>query len=202
MTEVLFVHGTGVREPRFTELFTRFTDTLREHAPSVRTTPYYWGTELGSRLAAETPATDIQQACGTGLQAAIQVADKVALGQIEVGIAGGTDTTSDAPVAISEKLRKKLMRVNAARDTAGKVKALGAIRPGDIELLHAEAAPQAQVGGQLPSLADAERTHISRVLDAVRWNKKQAAEILQISRGTLYRKILEYGLDPGAKRSA
>jgi acetyl-CoA C-acetyltransferase len=89
---------------------------------------------LGSRLAPETPATDIQQACGTGLQAAIQVAGKIALGQIEVGIAGGTDTTSDAPVAISDKLRKKLMRVNAARDTAGKVKALGAIRPGDIGL--------------------------------------------------------------------
>ena len=72
---------------------------------------------LGSKLAAESPATDIQQACGTGLQAAIQVANKIALGQIEVGIGGGTDTTSDAPVAISDKLRKKLMKVNAARDT-------------------------------------------------------------------------------------
>ena len=89
---------------------------------------------LGSRLAPETPATDIQQACGTGLQAAIQVANKIALGQIDVGIAGGTDTTSDAPVAISDRLRKKLMKVNAARDTVGKVKALGAIRPGDIGL--------------------------------------------------------------------
>jgi acetyl-CoA C-acetyltransferase len=89
---------------------------------------------LGSRLAADTPATDIQQACGTGLQAAIYVANKIALGQIDVGIAGGTDTTSDAPVAISDKLRKKLMKVNAARDTAGKLKALGAIRPGDIGL--------------------------------------------------------------------
>ena len=89
---------------------------------------------LGSKLVAETPATDIQQACGTGLQAAIQVANKIALGQIEVGIAGGTDTTSDAPVAISDKLRKKLMKVNAARDTAGRIKALGAIRPGDIGL--------------------------------------------------------------------
>ncbi|MGB0100160.1 MAG: acetyl-CoA C-acetyltransferase [Nocardioides sp.] len=89
---------------------------------------------LGSKLAPETPATDIQQACGTGLQAAIQVADKIALGQIDAGIAGGTDTTSDAPVAIGDKLRKKLMKVNAARDTAGKVKALGAIRPGDIGL--------------------------------------------------------------------
>jgi acetyl-CoA C-acetyltransferase len=89
---------------------------------------------LGSRLAPQTPATDIQEACGTGLQAAIQVANKIALGQIEVGIAGGTDTTSDAPVAISDRLRKKLMKVNAARDTVGKVKALGSIRPGDIGL--------------------------------------------------------------------
>jgi acetyl-CoA C-acetyltransferase len=89
---------------------------------------------LGSKLSPETPATDIQQACGTGLQAAIQVANKIALGQIDVGIAGGTDTTSDAPVAISDKLRRKLMKVNAARDTTSRVKALGAIRPGDIGL--------------------------------------------------------------------
>jgi acetyl-CoA C-acetyltransferase len=62
------------------------------------------------------------------------VANKVALGQIEVGLAGGTDTTSDAPVAISEKLRKKLLRVNAARDTRARLAALAAIRPGDIGL--------------------------------------------------------------------
>ncbi len=89
---------------------------------------------LGSRLAPETPAIDIQQACGTGLQAAIEVANKIALGQIEAGIAGGTDTTSDAPVAISDRLRRKLMKVNAARDTRGRIAALGAIRPGDIGL--------------------------------------------------------------------
>jgi acetyl-CoA C-acetyltransferase len=89
---------------------------------------------LGSRLSAETPAVDIQQACATGLQAAIQIANKIALGQIEVGIAGGTDTTSDAPVAINDKLRKKLMKVNAARDTKGRLTALAAIRPTDIGL--------------------------------------------------------------------
>ncbi|NYD41665.1 acetyl-CoA C-acetyltransferase [Nocardioides panaciterrulae] len=89
---------------------------------------------LGSRLAPETPAIDIQQACGTGLQAAIEVANKIALGQIDVGVAGGTDTTSDAPVAISDRLRRKLMKVNAARDVKGRVAALGAIRPGDIGL--------------------------------------------------------------------
>jgi acetyl-CoA C-acetyltransferase len=89
---------------------------------------------LGSKLSAETPAVDIQQACATGLQAAIQVANKIALGQIDVAIAGGTDTTSDAPVAISDKLRKKLMKVNAARDTKGRLTALAQIRPTDIGL--------------------------------------------------------------------
>jgi acetyl-CoA C-acetyltransferase len=89
---------------------------------------------LGSRLAPTSAACDLQQACGTGLQAAIYVANKIATGHIDAGIAGGTDTTSDAPVAISDKLRKKLMKVNAARDTLGKIKALGDIRPGDIGL--------------------------------------------------------------------
>jgi acetyl-CoA C-acetyltransferase len=52
---------------------------------------------LGSRLAHDTPAYDVQQACGTGLEAAILVANKIALGQIDAGIAGGVDTTSDPP---------------------------------------------------------------------------------------------------------
>jgi len=89
---------------------------------------------LGSRLSATTPACDLQQACGTGLQATIYLANKIALGMIESGIAGGADTTSDAPVAISDKLRKKLVKVNAAKDMVGKLKALGNIRPGDLGL--------------------------------------------------------------------
>ena len=89
---------------------------------------------LGSKLAAETPGIDLQQACGTGLQAAIHVADKIALGIVDSGIGGGTDTTSDAPVAISDRLRKKLMRVNAARDTRARLRALAQIRPTDIGL--------------------------------------------------------------------
>jgi acetyl-CoA C-acetyltransferase len=89
---------------------------------------------LGSKLAPETPGIDLQQACGTGLQAAIHVADKIALGIVDSGIGGGADTTSDAPVAISDKLRKKLMKVNAARDTRGRLTALAQIRPGDIGL--------------------------------------------------------------------
>jgi acetyl-CoA C-acetyltransferase len=87
---------------------------------------------LGSKLSAETPATDIQQACGTGLQAAIQVANKIALGQIDVGIAGGTDTTSDAPIAVNEKLRKILLELNRAKDLKGRLAALAKVRPGDI----------------------------------------------------------------------
>ena len=82
--------------------------------PATSTSP---ARASSARLSPETPAYDIQQACGTGLQAAILVANKIALGQIDVGIAGGADTTSDAPVAVNEKLRNKLIEVNAARDT-------------------------------------------------------------------------------------
>jgi transcriptional regulator with PAS, ATPase and Fis domain len=59
-------------------------------------------------------------------------------------------------------------------------------------------APQAS-GEQMPTLADAERAHIVRVLEAVQWNKKEAARVLDISRGTLYRKIVEYQLEPEAR---
>ena len=69
------------------------------------------------------------------------------------------------------------------------------IKAVDVELLHAREAAPAEQGGRLVSLAEAERAHIVRVLEAVRWNKKQAAQLLEISRGTLYRKILEYGLE-------
>jgi acetyl-CoA C-acetyltransferase len=84
---------------------------------------------LGSRLAAETPAYDLQQACDTGLQATIAVANKIALGQIEVGIAGGADTTSDAPVAVNEKLRRILLEANRAKTLQGRLAALAKVRP-------------------------------------------------------------------------
>ena len=63
---------------------------------------------LGSTLDHATPAHDVQQACDTGLQAALAVAHKIALGQIDAGIAGGVDTTSDAPVALNDDLRRVL----------------------------------------------------------------------------------------------
>jgi acetyl-CoA C-acetyltransferase len=84
---------------------------------------------LGSRLAADTPAYDLQQACGTGLQAVIAVANKIALGQIESGIAGGVDTTSDAPLGVNEGLRAVLLELNRTRSTAGKLKLLTKLRP-------------------------------------------------------------------------
>jgi transcriptional regulator with GAF, ATPase, and Fis domain len=73
------------------------------------------------------------------------------------------------------------------------------IRESDIEFLHGRVArPEEETGNRLPSLRDAERAHIIRVLEAVNWNKLEAARILDISRGTLYRKIDEYGLEPTA----
>src|SRR5688572_26652869 len=87
---------------------------------------------LGSRLAADTPAYDLQQACGTGLQAVIAVANKIALGQIDSGIAGGVDTTSDAPLGLNEDLRAVLLELNRTRGTAGKLKLLTRLRPGHL----------------------------------------------------------------------
>ncbi|MCO2843790.1 acetyl-CoA C-acetyltransferase [Pseudomonas aeruginosa] len=84
---------------------------------------------LGSRLAPETPAYDIQQACGTGMEAAILVANKIALGQIDSGIAGGVDTTSDAPIGVNEGLRKILLEANRGKSNLDKLKSLLKIRP-------------------------------------------------------------------------
>ncbi len=87
---------------------------------------------LSTRLAPETPAYDVQQACGTGLETTILVANKIALGQIDSGIACGADTTSDAPIALNEQLRATLLEANRQRSTGGKLRALAGLRPGHI----------------------------------------------------------------------
>jgi acetyl-CoA C-acetyltransferase len=87
---------------------------------------------LSTRLAPETPAYDVQQACGTGLETTILVANKIALGQIDSGIACGADTTSDAPIALNEDLRETLLEANRERSTVGKLKQLTRVRPGHI----------------------------------------------------------------------
>lgn len=87
---------------------------------------------LGSRLSPTTPAYDVQQACGTGLQAALAVAGKIALGRIDSGVAGGVDTTSDAPIAVGEGLRRALLAANRAKSLPARLQALARIRPGDL----------------------------------------------------------------------
>ena len=84
---------------------------------------------LGSRLSPQTPAYDLQQACGTGLEAALLVANKIALGQIECAIAGGVDTTSDAPIGLNDGLRKWLLQFNRTKAPVDKFKTLLQLRP-------------------------------------------------------------------------
>jgi acetyl-CoA C-acetyltransferase len=85
---------------------------------------------LGSRLSAATPAYDVQQACGTGLEAAILIANKIALGQLESGIAGGVDTASDAPLAINDEMRRVLITLSSAKTLRQRLEALAGVRPG------------------------------------------------------------------------
>jgi acetyl-CoA C-acetyltransferase len=84
---------------------------------------------LGSTLDPRTPAYDVQQACGTGLEAAILVANKIALGQIDAGIAGGVDTTSDAPLQLNDDMRRALLELNRARTLGARLKAAAKLRP-------------------------------------------------------------------------
>lgn len=86
-------------------------------------------TVLDTDLCATTPCTDMQQACGTGLQAIISVVNKIALGQIESGIAGGVDTTSDAPIAISDKFQSMLMKLNKSKSLSERLRILTTFRP-------------------------------------------------------------------------
>lgn len=78
-----------------------------------------------------TPACDLQQACDTGIESAIYIANKIALGQIESGIAGGADSISDTPIAVSEKLRKILLNARKAKSLGEKIKLFLKLRPKD-----------------------------------------------------------------------
>jgi acetyl-CoA C-acetyltransferase len=84
---------------------------------------------IESGFSMRTPAVDLQRACGTSLEAAIMIANKIALGQIEAGIAGGTDTVSDAPVVYPDEYRQLLMEMYRARSPLGRIKAILKIRP-------------------------------------------------------------------------
>ncbi|HSV40674.1 MAG TPA: acetyl-CoA C-acetyltransferase [Nocardioidaceae bacterium] len=121
---------------------------------------------LGSKLAPDTAAYDIQQACDTGAQAAIQVANKIALGQIEVGIAGGVDTTSDAPIAVGEKLRKIMLEVNRAKTNQQRLSAIAKLRPQHLSI----AAPANKEPRTGLSMGD------SQALTALEWDIARDAQ--------------------------
>ncbi|GAA4784693.1 acetyl-CoA C-acetyltransferase [Streptomyces ziwulingensis] len=89
-------------------------------------------TVLGSTLDARTPAYDLQQACGTGLQAVIAAANKIALGQTESAVAGGADTASDAPLGVNDALRRILLEARRAKSAGARLKALAKVRPGHL----------------------------------------------------------------------
>ncbi len=82
---------------------------------------------LGSQLASYTPAYDLQQACGTGLQAAIAAADGIAAGRYEVAAAGGVDTTSDAPIGLGDNLRRTLLKLRRAKSNVQRLKLVGTL---------------------------------------------------------------------------
>ncbi|WP_312935843.1 acetyl-CoA C-acetyltransferase [Pseudomonas sp.] len=88
---------------------------------------------LGSRLSPQTPAYDIQQACGTGLEAALLVANKIALGQIDCAVAGGVDTTSDVPIAVNEGLRRILLAAGRGKSLGQRLTPFLGLRPGHLK---------------------------------------------------------------------
>jgi len=121
---------------------------------------------LGSALSAETPAYDVQQACATGLETVVSLSNKIRLGQLESAIAGGVDSTSDAPIAVSNRLRRALLDLSRARNAKQKLAAIAQIRPKDL-------APSAPSTGE-------PRTHLSmgehQALTTAQWGITQAAQ--------------------------
>ena len=88
---------------------------------------------MSSGLAAETPGFDLQRACGTSLETAIVIGSKIALGQIDSGIAGGVDTASDVPIGVGEGLRRVLLRSSRGRSAGARLKPWLALRPADLK---------------------------------------------------------------------
>ncbi|WP_125615136.1 acetyl-CoA C-acetyltransferase [Specibacter cremeus] len=87
---------------------------------------------LGSALAPTTPAYDLQQACATGMEAVVGLSNKIRLGQIDSAIAGGVDSASDAPIAVSEGLRAILLDLNRAKTVRRRARILARLRPKDL----------------------------------------------------------------------
>jgi acetyl-CoA C-acetyltransferase len=88
---------------------------------------------LGTSLSPLTPAFTVQMACGTSLQAAMLLANRIALGQIDSAIAGGADTTSDAPIVFSRRFARRLVKLSAARSLGERLRTLAGFRPGELK---------------------------------------------------------------------
>ncbi len=88
---------------------------------------------LSSKLSHLTPAVTMQQACGTSLQAALSLAAKIATGQIESGIAAGTDTTSDAPIVFGNKFAGRMIKLSQARTMKQRMAALKGFSPAELK---------------------------------------------------------------------
>ncbi len=88
---------------------------------------------LSSRLSPLTTGVTLQQACGTSLQAALSLAAKIACGQIESGIAAGTDTTSDAPIVFGEKFAHRMIKLSTARTMKQRMAALKGFSPAELK---------------------------------------------------------------------
>jgi len=87
---------------------------------------------LGCGLDPATPAYDLQRACGTSLSAAAQLANRIALGEIDSAIAGGSDSTSDVPLAYGKKLQRAVLKFSRSKDFGEKISTLGHLRPTDL----------------------------------------------------------------------
>lgn len=87
---------------------------------------------LGSALAPTTPAVDLGQACATGVETVVYIANKIALGQADVGVGAGVDSASDAPLVVSERLRRAVLRANRAKTIPQRLQAIAGIRPRDL----------------------------------------------------------------------
>lgn len=132
---------------------------------------------LGSRLSPQTPAYDIQQACGTGLEAALLVANKIALGQIDCGIAGGVDTTSDAPIAVNEGLRHILLQANRGKSLGERLKPFLKLRPHHLK-------PELPHNGE-PRTGMSMGEHCERMAQAWRIGRAEQDELALLSHQAL-----------------
>lgn len=87
---------------------------------------------LGSNLDPNTPAFNVQRACATSLETLNLIALKIAAGQIDSGIAGGSDTNSDLPIMVQRALAWKLIDINQAKSFGQRLSKILSIRPGDL----------------------------------------------------------------------